>query len=163
MQRWILIGFQWWPATLWSGYRCNQQTGSARKWRMEVTDHKTIKYIDYSLDFCHFPSYLQDCQQSKSELIVNGYNHWGLEGQTSFSNSPILYLCQEELNTCPSADHAREVHCGGSALLFVLITSCLSSSTMIFPSRSCTHRINIYRMTKTTQNNRQCTEMTEAN
>lgn len=39
--------------------------------------------------------------------------------------------------TCPSADQAREVHWGGSALLLVLITSCFSSSTMIFPSRSC--------------------------
>lgn len=39
--------------------------------------------------------------------------------------------------TCPSADQARDVHWGGSALLLVLITSCFSSSTMIFPSRSC--------------------------
>lgn len=39
--------------------------------------------------------------------------------------------------TCPSADQAREVHWGGSALLLVLITSCFSSSTMILPSRSC--------------------------
>lgn len=38
--------------------------------------------------------------------------------------------------TCPSADQANEVHWGGSALLLVLITSCLSSSTMILPSRS---------------------------
>lgn len=42
----------------------------------------------------------------------------------------------EQYFTCPSADHARDVHCGGSALLFVLITSCLSSSTIILPSRS---------------------------
>lgn len=42
--------------------------------------------------------------------------------------------------TCPSADQAREVHWGGSALLLVLITSCFSSSTMIFPSRSCAGR-----------------------
>lgn len=39
--------------------------------------------------------------------------------------------------TCPSADQANEVHWGGSALLLVVITSCLSSSTMILPSRSC--------------------------
>lgn len=43
---------------------------------------------------------------------------------------------QDRKLTCPSADQAREVHCGGSALLLVLITSCLSSSTMTFPSRS---------------------------
>ena len=37
----------------------------------------------------------------------------------------------------PSADHAMEIHWGGSAFMLALITSGRSSSTTIFPSRSC--------------------------
>lgn len=36
----------------------------------------------------------------------------------------------------PSADQARKVHWGGSALLLVLIISSFSSSTVILPSKS---------------------------
>lgn len=65
--------------------------------------------------------------------------------------------------TCPSADHARQVHCGGSALLFVLITSCLSSSTMILPSRSYMMRRNQQRQSNQSLLTSSKGSMTEVN
>lgn len=62
--------------------------------------------------------------------------HW-LKRQVSYTQAHTQQTEAVCSLTCPSADQASEVHCGGSALLLVLITSCLSSSTMILPSRSC--------------------------
>lgn len=63
---------------------------------------------------------------------MNGYNHWGCSQEYKH----VRKSKGERRRTCPSADHARQLHWGGSALLLGLITSCLSSSTMILPSRS---------------------------
>lgn len=85
---------------------------------------------------------MEELDQEETEISLQG-----TKVKTSGGSSPRQRCWKErgvlrlrgggDASTCPSADHAREVHWGGSALLLVLITSCFSSSTMILPSRSC--------------------------
>lgn len=128
-----LIGFQWWPATLWSGCQCSQQTESV-KVRRKTQSVRNYPSCNSNADICMswYPSYLQDCHHVTSGIKVNQNNHRDLMSILGRGTNN----CRVGRRTCPSADHAKQRQCGGSALLFVLITSCLSSSTMTLPSRS---------------------------
>lgn len=129
----VLIGFQWWPATLWSGCQCSQQTESV-KGRSRTHSVRNYQSNNSNADICisWYPSYLQDCRHVTSGIKVNQNNHWGLMSILSRGTD----ISRVVRCTCPSADHAKQRQCGASALQFVLITSCLSSSTMTLPSRS---------------------------
>jgi len=81
-------------------------------------------------------------------LKVIGNNQWGSWSSQNLgtkkhpqdTKSDEVQVQVASKPTCPSADQAKDVHWGGSALLLVVMTSCLSSSTMIFPSKSCRER-----------------------